>query len=180
VHANSGETVRIANVSSGQQRHSGTKHCAHQLLILRKQIALCLKVCEKGQGWLSAKEMPPYMKNWAASDIEIEAICRRYPLRRCDQHWTQSLLLIDYFRSDDRITPSSRRLRMIASHANTCARCGAEIEAGQRWIRAKVYEPVFAGNEPQYHRYHAEPFDGQELSCWERHLLQADRGRLAA
>jgi hypothetical protein len=112
--------------------------------------------------------------------IEIEAICRRYPLPRCDQHWTQSLLLIDYFRSDDRITPSSRRLRMIASHANTCARCGAEIEAGQRWVRAKVYEPVFAGNEPRYHRYHAEPFDGQELSCWERHLLQADRGRLAA
>jgi hypothetical protein len=29
-------------------------------------------------------------------------------------------------------------------------------------------------------RYHAELFDGQELSCWERHLLQADSGRLAA
>ena len=69
---------------------------------------------------------------------------------------------------------------MDASHANICAHCGAEIEAGQRWVREKVYEPAFAGGEPQYHRYHAELFDGLELSCWERHLLQADRGRLAA
>jgi hypothetical protein len=69
---------------------------------------------------------------------------------------------------------------MVASHANICAHCGAEIGAGQRWVREKVYEPAFAGREPQYHRYHAELFDGQELSCWERHLLQVDRGRLAA
>jgi hypothetical protein len=50
-----------------------------------------------------------------------------------------------------------------------------EIETGQRWVREKVYEPALAGREPQYRRYHAELFDGQQLSCWERHLLQADK-----
>ena len=69
---------------------------------------------------------------------------------------------------------------MVASHANICTHCGAEIETGQRWVREKVYEPTLAGLEPQYRRYHAEPFGEQELSCWERHLLQADSGRLAA
>jgi hypothetical protein len=69
---------------------------------------------------------------------------------------------------------------MVASHANICAHCGAEIETGQRWVREKVYEPALAGREPQYRCYHAELFDGQQLSCWERHLPQADSGRLAA
>ena len=69
---------------------------------------------------------------------------------------------------------------MVASHANICAHCGAEIETGQRWVREKVYEPALAGRQPQYRRYHAELSDGQELSCWERHLLRADSGRLAA
>ena len=69
---------------------------------------------------------------------------------------------------------------MVASHANTCTHCGAEIETGQRWVREKVYEAALAGRQPQYRRYHAELSDGQELSCWERHLIQAGTGRLAA
>ena len=69
---------------------------------------------------------------------------------------------------------------MVASHANTCTHCGAEIETGQRWVREKVYEAALAGRQPQYRCYHAELSDGQELSCWERHLIQADSGRLAA
>jgi len=64
--------------------------------------------------------------------------------------------------------------------ANICTHCGAEIETGQRWVREKVYEPALAGRQPQYRRYHAELSDGQELSCWESHLLQAGSGRLAA
>ena len=63
---------------------------------------------------------------------------------------------------------------------NTCAHCGAQIEEGQRWVREKVYEPALAGREPQYRRFHAELLDGQDLSCWETHLLQRDSGRLAA
>jgi hypothetical protein len=69
---------------------------------------------------------------------------------------------------------------MVASHANICTHCGAEIETGQRWVREKVYEAALAGRQPQYRRYHAELSDGQELSCWENHLIQADSGRLAA
>ena len=69
---------------------------------------------------------------------------------------------------------------MVARHANICTHCGAEIETGQRWVREKVYEAALAGRQPQYRRYHAELSDGQELSCWERHLIQADSGRLAA
>jgi NMD protein affecting ribosome stability and mRNA decay len=69
---------------------------------------------------------------------------------------------------------------MVPGHANICTHCGAEIETGQRWVREKVYEPALAGREPQYRRYHAEPFDRQELSRRERHGLQADSGRLAA
>ena len=69
---------------------------------------------------------------------------------------------------------------MVTSRANLCAHCGEEIETGQRWVREKIYQPAFARREPQYHRYHAELFEGQELSCWERHLLEADSGKLAA
>ncbi len=69
---------------------------------------------------------------------------------------------------------------MVASCTNICACCSAEIEAGQRWVREKVYEAALAGREPRYRRYHAELFEGQELSCWERHLLQPDSARLAA
>jgi hypothetical protein len=69
---------------------------------------------------------------------------------------------------------------MVASHANICTHCGAEIETGQRWVREKVYEAALAVRQPQYRRYHAELSDGQELSCWERHLIQAGSGRLAA
>jgi len=67
---------------------------------------------------------------------------------------------------------------MVAS-CDICVHREGEIEAGQRWVREKVYERALAGHEPRYHRYHAELFDGQELSCWERHLLQAN-SRLAA
>jgi hypothetical protein len=69
---------------------------------------------------------------------------------------------------------------MVTSCTNMCAHCAAEIEVEQRWVREKVYEPALDGRDPRYRRYHAELFDGQELSCWERHLLQADRDRLAA
>jgi hypothetical protein len=69
---------------------------------------------------------------------------------------------------------------MVASCTNICAHCTTEIEAGQRWVREKVYEPALTGCVPRYSRYHSELFEGQELSCWERHLLQLDSARLAA
>ena len=69
---------------------------------------------------------------------------------------------------------------MFASGTTVCAHCAAEIEEGQSWVREKVYEPILDGRAPQYRRYHAELLDGQELSCWERHLLKPDSARLAA
>jgi hypothetical protein len=69
---------------------------------------------------------------------------------------------------------------MVAGCDNMCVQCGGKIEAGQKWVREKIYEPALAGREPRYHRYHAELFDGRELSCWEKHLLEGNSGRLAA
>jgi len=61
---------------------------------------------------------------------------------------------------------------------NRCAYCGWSIKEGQRWVREKVYEPG-GGRDPIYRRYHAELFSGQELSCWEKHLLIEITGRAA-
>ena len=69
---------------------------------------------------------------------------------------------------------------MVTSGTNICAHCAVKIEEGQRWVREKVYELILDGREPRYRCYHAELSDRQELSCWERHLLRTDRGRLAA
>src|SRR4029077_10713376 len=46
---------------------------------------------------------------------------------------------------------------MVGSHANICAHCAAEIEAGQRWVREKVYEPALAGRQPRYRHYLLNP-----------------------
>jgi len=45
-----------------------------------------------------------------------------------------------------------------------CVFCGLPIATFHRWVRFK--EP---GSQPErYLYYHAEPFPGFELSCWER------------
>ena len=64
--------------------------------------------------------------------------------------------------------------------ANKCAYCGSPIEEGQRWVREKIYEVAFTGRDPRYHRYHAELFEGQELSCWEKHEMEKEVARIAA
>jgi len=61
-----------------------------------------------------------------------------------------------------------------------CAYCGSPIEPGERWVRQKAYEPVLNGHEPRYQRYHADLFDGQELSCWEKHLVEQEIARTTA
>jgi hypothetical protein len=67
---------------------------------------------------------------------------------------------------------------MIVNSSNKCTYCGSPIEAGQRWVREKVYEPTFIGHDPSYHRYHAGLFAGQELSCWEKHQMEAESARM--
>ena len=58
---------------------------------------------------------------------------------------------------------------MIVCCANQCAYCRSAIVSSQRWVREKIYDPALNGRDPSYHRYHAEPFAGQEGSCWEKH-----------
>jgi hypothetical protein len=59
--------------------------------------------------------------------------------------------------------------------ANRCAYCHSPIVSGQRWVREKIYDPALNGLDPSYHRYHAEPFAGQETSCWEKHQMEIGR-----
>ena len=53
-----------------------------------------------------------------------------------------------------------------------CAYCRSPIASGERWVREKIYDPALNGRDPSYHRYHAEPFAGQEISCWEKHQIE--------
>jgi len=69
---------------------------------------------------------------------------------------------------------------MIVCCVNQCAYCRSPIVSGERWVREKIYEPALNGRDPRYHRYHAEPFAGQEASCWEKHQLEAEIGRTNA
>jgi len=59
-----------------------------------------------------------------------------------------------------------------------CAHCKSSIVSGQRWVREKIYEPAPNGREPNYNRYHSEPFAGQEESCWEKHQMQQELARI--
>jgi hypothetical protein len=66
---------------------------------------------------------------------------------------------------------------MIVCCANQCAFCLSPIVSGQRWVREKIYDPALNGREPSYRRYHAEPFTGQEGSCWEKHQMEEEIAR---
>jgi hypothetical protein len=61
-----------------------------------------------------------------------------------------------------------------------CDHCKSSIVSGQRWVREKIYEPTLNGRYPSYHRYHAEHFAGQEVSCWEKHQVEREIARTTA
>jgi hypothetical protein len=69
---------------------------------------------------------------------------------------------------------------MIVCCANQCAYCRSSIMSGQRWVREKIHDPALNGCDTSYHRYHAEPFAGQEGSCWEKHQMELDIARTTA
>jgi hypothetical protein len=60
-----------------------------------------------------------------------------------------------------------------------CDYCRSCIVSGQRWVREKIYDPTHNGCDPHYRRYHAEPFAGQQESCWEKHEMQREIARTA-
>ena len=61
-----------------------------------------------------------------------------------------------------------------------CTYCRSPIASGERWVREKTYDPALNGRDPSYHRYHAEPFAGQEGSCWEKHEMEREIVRTTA
>ncbi len=69
---------------------------------------------------------------------------------------------------------------MIVCCANTCAHCKSPIESEQRWVRQKIYDPSHKDRDASYRRYHAEPFVGQNESCWEKHQLEQELLRTTA
>jgi hypothetical protein len=66
----------------------------------------------------------------------------------------------------------------ICSHE--CAYCRSSIASGQRWVREKIYGTTLSGDGPRYHRYHADLFAGEEVSCWEKHQMQLEIARTTA
>jgi len=60
-----------------------------------------------------------------------------------------------------------------------CDYCRLSITLGQRWAREKIYDPSFNSRDSSYRCYHAEPFEGQDRSCWERHEMQREMFRTA-
>ena len=58
-----------------------------------------------------------------------------------------------------------------------CDYCHSSIGSGQRWVRERIYDPA---HDPSYRRYHAELFDRQELSCWEKHEMEREVARIRA
>jgi len=69
---------------------------------------------------------------------------------------------------------------MIVSEVRFCNYCQHSIAVGQRWVREKIYDPRSTGQDAAYRHFYAEPFEGQEASCWERHLVEREIPRKAA
>jgi hypothetical protein len=73
-----------------------------------------------------------------------------------------------------------REGKMVVSCVRQCNYCRSSIVSGQRWVREKIYDPALNGRDPSYHCYHAEPFAGQEGSCWEKHEMEREIVRTTA
>jgi hypothetical protein len=61
--------------------------------------------------------------------------------------------------------------------AKRCAYCQSAILSEQRWVRQKIYDPALDGRSANYRCYHAEPFAGEKLSCWEKHQVEQESAR---
>lgn len=75
------------------------------------------------------------------------------------------------------LTDGANPAAVFASHE--CTYCRSVIGAGERWVREKIYEAL-AETGPRYRRYHGDLFAGEELSCWEKHVMDLDLARKQA
>lgn len=62
---------------------------------------------------------------------------------------------------------------MVIHVVRCCDFCHASIVEGQRWVRQKVYKPGSNDEDPSFRHYHADVFDGQTESCWEKQIERA-------
>jgi hypothetical protein len=85
------------------------------------------------------------------------------------------------------ITPANASIDLAAHGAlvaaaafisHECAYCLSPIVSEQRWVREKIYEPS-TGNGPRYRRYHADLFADEELSCWDKRMMELEMARTA-
>jgi len=74
----------------------------------------------------------------------------------------------------------SGREKVIDYFASQCDYCGSSIVSGQRWVREKIFDPALNSRDAHYHWYHAEPFEGQEGSCWAKHEMEREIVRTTA
>ena len=63
--------------------------------------------------------------------------------------------------------------------AGDCSYCRSSISAGQRWVREKIFGTECESGSATYDWFHADPFTGQERSCWEQHELEREKARLS-
>jgi hypothetical protein len=68
---------------------------------------------------------------------------------------------------------------MNAYGVKLCSFCQCSIAVDQRWVRERIYDPRSTGQDAAYRHFHAEPFEGQEVSCWEGHLMEREIPRIA-
>jgi hypothetical protein len=68
---------------------------------------------------------------------------------------------------------------MIGYEARFCSYCQHAIVVGQRWVREKIYDPRSTVRDAAYRHFHAEPFERQGVSCWERYLMDREVARTA-
>ena len=66
---------------------------------------------------------------------------------------------------------------MVDCATEQCDYCRSSIVSGQQWVREKIYQSALNGGDPSYHWYHAELFDGQQASCWEKHEMEREMYR---
>jgi hypothetical protein len=61
---------------------------------------------------------------------------------------------------------------MVDYKVKFCNFCQHSIVVGQRWVREKIYDPRLTSQDATYRHFHAEPLEGQNVSCWERHGIE--------
>ena len=69
---------------------------------------------------------------------------------------------------------------MIVYAVKSCEYCQSSIAVGQRWVREKIYDPRSNSQDAAYRHFHAEPFGGQEASCWEKQQMMREMARTTA